>query len=73
MAGAVLAFSRALGEFGATVMIAGALPGTRTLSTAIYTYTQTGQDGAATVLLIAAATIAFVAVLVSNRLTAPGH
>ena len=50
-------------------MIAGTLPGTRTLSTSIYTYTQTGQDAAATVLLVAAATIAFVAVLISNRLT----
>ena len=35
MAGSMLGFSRALGEFGATIMIAGALPGTRTLSTAI--------------------------------------
>ena len=32
LAGAVLGFSRAIGEFGATVMIAGALPGSRTLS-----------------------------------------
>ena len=70
LAGAVLAFARALGEFGATVMIAGVLPGTRTLSTAIYSYTQTGQDTAATALLIASASIAFIAVLVSNRLSA---
>ena len=70
MAGTVLGFSRALGEFGATVMIAGTLPGTRTLSTAIYSYTQTGQDELATVLLVAAATVAFVAVFVSNRLSA---
>ena len=72
MAGAVLGFSRALGEFGATVMIAGTLPGTRTLSTSIYAYTQTGQDAAATVLLAAAAVVAFVAVFVSNRLSAVG-
>ena len=69
LAGAVLGFSRALGEFGATIMIAGALPGTRTLSVAIYSYTQTGQDAAAATLLVAAATIAFVAVFVSNRLS----
>ncbi len=72
MAGSMLGFSRALGEFGATMMIAGALPGTRTLSTAIYSYSQTGRDTAATVLLVAAATIAFVAVFVSNRLDS-GH
>ena len=70
MAGAVLGFSRALGEFGATVMIAGMLPGTRTLSTSIYAYTQTGQDTPATVLLVAAAAVAFAAVFISNRLTA---
>ncbi len=72
LAGAVLGFSRALGEFGATIMIAGALPSTRTLSTAIYSYTQTGRDGAATALLVAAATMAFVAIYVSNRLTDSG-
>ena len=72
MAGAVLAFSRALGEFGATVMIAGTLPATRTLSTSIYAYTQTGQDASATVLLAAAAVVAFVAVFVSNRLSTMG-
>ena len=70
LAGAVLGFSRALGEFGATIMIAGALPGTRTLSVAIYSYTQTGRDAAAVALLVAAAAIAFAAVFVSNRLSA---
>lgn len=72
LAGTVLGFSRALGEFGATVMIAGTLPGSRTLSTAIYSFTQTGQDGPATVLLCVAAGIAFAAVFVSNRLGATG-
>ena len=69
LAGSVLGFSRALGEFGATVMIAGMLPGTRTLSTSIYAYNQTGQDSQATVLLVAAATVAFAAVYISNRLS----
>jgi molybdate transport system permease protein len=72
LAGVVLGFSRALGEFGATVMIAGTLPGSRTLSTAIYSFTQTGQDGPATVLLCVAAGIAFAAIFVSNRLGATG-
>ena len=68
LAGAVLGFSRALGEFGATIMIAGALPGTRTLSVAIYSYTQTGQDTAALALLVTAGVIAFAAVFLSHRL-----
>ena len=42
-AGAVLGFSRALGEFGATIMVAGAIPGrTRTLAVGIYTLVETG-------------------------------
>lgn len=43
-AGTVLAFARALGEFGATIMIAGNLPGkTRTMSIAVYTAMQSGN------------------------------
>ncbi len=70
LAGALLGFSRALGEFGATIMVAGALPGTRTIAVAIYTYTETGQDAAAAVMLAVSAAIAFGALLASNRLTA---
>jgi len=67
--GAVLGFSRAVGEFGATVMVAGALPGsTRTLATAIYTFTETGQDREAAVLLAVSVTIAFVALWIANRI-----
>jgi molybdate transport system permease protein len=69
LGGAVLGFSRAVGEFGATVMVAGALPGsTRTLATAIYTFTETGQDREAAVLLAVSVTIAFVALWVANRI-----
>ena len=70
LAGSLLGFSRALGEFGATIMVAGALPSTRTIAVAIYTYTETGQDAAAMVMLAVSAAIAFVALLASNRLTA---
>ena len=70
LAGALLGFSRALGEFGATIMVAGALPGTRTIAVAIYTYTETGQDAAAAMMLTVSAAIAFGALLASNRLTA---
>ena len=68
LAGAVLGFSRAIGEFGATIMIAGSLPASRTLSVAIYRHAELGQDAAAAVLIIAAVAIGFVAVHVANRL-----
>ncbi len=70
LAGALLAFSRALGEFGATIVVAGSIPGeTRTLSVAMYGYLETGRDREATALLIASLGLAFVAVWVSNRLS----
>jgi molybdate transport system permease protein len=74
VAGAVLGFARALGEFGATVMIAGSIPGaTRTLAVGIYSYAETGRDGDAFVLVAISATIAFVALLISNWMTSrPG-
>ena len=53
LAGAVLAFARALGEFGATIIVAGSIPGaTRTLAVAIYGYAETGQDALALALLL---------------------
>jgi molybdate transport system permease protein len=69
VAGAVLGFARALGEFGATIMIAGNIPGrTRTLATAIYSYTETGRDSQAATLAAVSIGLAFVAVALSNRL-----
>jgi len=48
LAGVVLAFSRALGEFGATIMVAGSIPGrTRTLALAIFQENQVGDDAEA--------------------------
>jgi molybdate transport system permease protein len=71
LAGAILGFSRALGEFGATVMVAGSMPGrTRTLAVSLYTFAETGQDRAAGAVLIIVCAIAFVAVWASNRLAA---
>lgn len=68
-AGGILAFARALGEFGATVMIAGFIPGeTVTLSLGIYHHVQLGQDERAFVLLIISAGLAFAAVAVSEYL-----
>ncbi len=52
LAGVLLAFARALGEFGATLMVAGSIPGrTQTLSIAIYEAVQAGDDGLANVLV----------------------
>jgi len=71
LAGAVLGFARALGEFGATIMIAGSIPGaTRTLSVAIYSFAETGRDREAAVLLGVSAAIAFGALWLSNHLSA---
>lgn len=70
LAGALLGFSRALGEFGATIVVAGSIPGrTRTLAVGIYTFTETGQDAQAAALLAISMSIAFAAVLISNRLS----
>ena len=69
LAGAVLGFSRALGEFGATIVVAGSIHGrTRTLAVGIYSYTESGQDEQAAVLLSISVAIAFAAVFASNRL-----
>jgi molybdate transport system permease protein len=65
----VLGFSRALGEFGATIMIAGAIPGkTQTLAVGIYTLVETGREEAAWSLLLVSAALAFGAIYLSNRL-----
>ena len=61
LAGLVLAFARALGEFGATITFVGNIPGvTQTIPSAIYTYTQVpGGDAAALRLTAIATVIAF--------------
>lgn len=68
-AGALLAFSRALGEFGATILVAGSIPGrTRTLAVAIFSETEVGHDARAAMLLAISVAIAFAAVGASNAL-----
>lgn len=72
-AGAVLGFSRALGEFGATIMIAGAIPGqTRTIAVGIYTLVETGREEAAWILVLISAVLAFGAIYLSNKLIDQG-
>lgn len=74
LAGTLLALARAMGEFGATLMVAGNIPGrTQTLSLAVYDAVQAGNDGlAANLVLITSATC--VALLVaSSRLLRARH
>jgi molybdate transport system permease protein len=69
MAGLVLAFARALGEFGATVMVAGNIPGeTSTLSLSIYQSVQLGRDPAAYWFLGVSVVLAFGATCLGNWL-----
>jgi len=65
--GMILAFARALGEFGATIMVAGNIPGkTSTLSLAIFQFVQLGQDEQAFRLLAISVVLAFAAVWASE-------
>jgi molybdate transport system permease protein len=73
VAGALLAFSRALGEFGATILLAGNIPGeTQTLSLAIYNFVQLGQDPEAYTLLGITVALAFLFVWCSEWLLRTG-
>lgn len=73
IAGAVLGFARALGEFGATMMIAGSIPGsTRTLAVGIYSFAETGRDREAAILVGISGATAFAALWVSNWMTSRG-
>ena len=68
--GVVLAFSRALGEFGATILVAGSIPGrTQTLALAIFHRTQIGQDAAAMRLVAMTVLLAFLAIWTSELLS----
>jgi len=71
LAGLVLAFARALGEFGATLMLAGNIPGkTATVPLAIYTAVQTGEDAAALLLVVVLSALSCVVIVAANRLGA---
>ncbi len=68
--GAILAFAKAIGEFGATITFVSAIPGeTKTLASSIYAYTQVpGGDGGALRLTILAVIISFAALIASEFL-----
>ncbi len=69
VSGMLLAFARALGEFGATIMVAGNIPGkTQTISLAIFQNVQLGEDAGAFRLLGISVVLAFIAVWSSELL-----
>jgi molybdate transport system permease protein len=73
-AGLMLAFARAMGEFGATLMIAGNLPGkTQTLSIAIYDAVQAGNDAQALWLTLVISVVCVVVLVVSGRMLRSRH
>ena len=73
LAGVTLAFARALGDFGATLMVAGNIPGrTQTAAVAIYDATQAGRDAEAVALVVALSLAAFALLYTTNRLAAAG-
>lgn len=70
MAGIILAFARALGEFGATLMIAGNIPGrTGTLSLSIYSAFQTGDDALAKTLALILTAISGTVIYLAGKWT----
>lgn len=73
LAGLLLAFARATGEFGATLMVAGSIPGkTQTLSVAVYEAVQAGQDNLANFLVLVTSVTCIAVLLIAGRL-APGR
>lgn len=70
LAGVVLAFTRALGEFGATILVAGNIPGrTQTLALALFQRIQAGREGDALRLALISVAIAFVTLSWAEYLT----
>lgn len=67
LSGIVLSFARALGEFGATLMVAGSIPGkTRTIASAIYFAVESGDKGTANSLLLIMIVISFILMFTLN-------
>jgi molybdate transport system permease protein len=74
LAGTMLAFARAMGEFGATLMVAGSLPGrTQTLSIAIYEAVAAGEDQVAHFLVLVSSLICVIVLVASSRTLRAGY
>lgn len=70
LGGTLLAFARSMGEFGATLMVAGSIPGkTQTLSIAVYEAVQAGQDDQANLLVIITSLVCVAVLVAANKLT----
>jgi molybdate transport system permease protein len=70
IAGLVLSFARALGEFGATIMVAGNIPGkTSTMPLAIYSAFQSGEDQLATTLVIILTAVSIAVIYITTRIS----
>jgi molybdate transport system permease protein len=68
LAGAALCFARSLGDFGATLMVAGNIPGrTQTIAVAIYDAVESGNGQVARVLVLVVSAIALVILTIANR------
>ena len=68
LAGTLLVFARSLGEFGATLMVAGSIPGrTQTLSIAVYEAVQAGQDDTANLLVVITSITCIAVLLAAGR------
>jgi len=68
LAGTVLAFARALGEFGATIMLAGNIPGrTQTMAIAVFSAVSAGNREAAFIWVAILSTMSFLAIMIINR------
>lgn len=74
LAGTMLAFARAMGEFGATLMVAGNIPGrTQTLSLAVYDAVQAGQDDLANFLVVVTSIVCVLILVASGKLLKPRY
>jgi molybdate transport system permease protein len=74
LAGTMLAFARAMGEFGATLMVAGNIPGrTQTVSIAIYEAVNAGNDALATMLVIVVSAVCVILLLCASLLSRRGY
>lgn len=74
LAGTMLAFARAMGEFGATLMVAGNLPGrTQTLSLAVYSAVQAGRDDLAQILVLLVSAVCVTILFTTAKLIQPKY
>jgi len=70
IAAGMLAFARALGDFGATLMVAGNIPGkTQTAAIAIFDASQAGRDNYALILVLILSAVTLLLVYTTNKLT----